>query len=74
MSVGEADAFFLPGAVVFGHSNVAGVHMENAGGKPAVYANPGSWAADRSYIFCEAREFKARNYGAHEADFKQKKT
>ncbi|HEY4707970.1 MAG TPA: UDP-2,3-diacylglucosamine diphosphatase [Thermodesulfobacteriota bacterium] len=36
-------------AVVLGHSHAAGVHVEQKG----VYANPGSWAGERSYLVYE---------------------
>jgi len=51
------------GAVILGHSHVAGVHKENAGGKTAIYANPGSWASDRSYLVYEAGEFQVKKGG-----------
>lgn len=57
------------GAVILGHSHVAGVHKENAGNKTGVYANPGSWASDRSYLVYEKGveplqgEFKVKKGG-----------
>lgn len=37
-------------AVVLGHSHAAGVTRLEADGRSGVYANPGSWARERSYL------------------------
>lgn len=39
--------------VILAHSHAAGVHREEANGRKGTYANPGSWAADRSYLVYE---------------------
>jgi len=39
--------------VILAHSHVAGVHKEEAGGRTGTYANPGSWAGNRSYLVYE---------------------
>lgn len=50
-------------AVILGHSHVAGVHKEKAAGKTAVYANPGSWVNNGSYLLYEEGEFRVKKYG-----------
>lgn len=61
------------GAVIFGHSHVAGVHMENAEGKTVVYANPGSWASDRSYLLYEGGAHSLQGAEPPQGEFKVKK-
>lgn len=51
------------GAVILGHSHVAGVHTEVIDGRTVVYANPGSWASDRSYLFYEGGKFEVKKHG-----------
>lgn len=43
--------------VVLGHSHAGGVHLEGAGNRKGVYANPGSWAGERSYLIYEDGSF-----------------
>jgi len=45
-------------AVIFGHSHVAGVTDIVAGGMRGVYANPGSWAGDKTYLVIENGELR----------------
>ncbi len=45
-------------AVIFGHSHAAGVTDIVAGGRRGVYANPGSWAGDKTYLVMENGEFR----------------
>lgn len=48
--------------VVLGHSHEAGVtHME-AGGRRGVYANPGSWAKDKSYLVFDGKGFGVQRW------------
>ncbi len=50
-------------AVVLGHSHVPGVHEVESGGKKGTYANPGSWAAGKSYLVYENGEFRVERWG-----------
>lgn len=43
--------------VVLGHSHEAGVHIERSGGRNGIYANPGSWAGQRSYLIYDNGSF-----------------
>lgn len=45
-------------AVVLAHSHVAGVHREGKG----VYANPGSWANDMSYLVYDKGGFRVERW------------
>lgn len=49
--------------VILGHSHSAGVHVVEAGGKTGVYANPGSWMNEGSYLLYDDGEFKVRKFG-----------
>lgn len=48
--------------VMLGHSHEAGVHEEVVNGKKGVYANPGSWAGGRTYLFYDGTEFSVRRW------------
>ena len=49
-------------AVVLGHSHAAGVHVEEAGNRKGVYANPGSWAGQRCYLVYENGAFTLKKW------------
>jgi UDP-2,3-diacylglucosamine hydrolase len=56
------------GAVVLAHSHVAGVYRETAGANTGVYANPGPWAGQGSFLVYSSGEFRVERYvGAGEA-------
>jgi UDP-2,3-diacylglucosamine hydrolase len=44
--------------VVLGHSHEPGVNMLESGGRRGVYANPGSWARDKSYLVFDGKAFR----------------
>lgn len=48
--------------VVLGHSHEAGVHNEQVGGRKGIYANPGSWAGDKSYLVYENGSFSLQRW------------
>lgn len=49
--------------VILAHSHVAGVHKEEANGRKGTYANPGSWAGDRSYLVYEKGALRVARAG-----------
>ncbi|MBI5970678.1 MAG: UDP-2,3-diacylglucosamine diphosphatase [Deltaproteobacteria bacterium] len=48
-------------AVLLGHSHAAGVTKIEAEGRKGVYANPGSWAGDKTYLVHENGEFRVES-------------
>jgi UDP-2,3-diacylglucosamine hydrolase len=48
--------------VVLGHSHEPGVSQIESGGRLGVYANPGSWARDRSYLVFDGKTFKVEKW------------
>ncbi len=44
--------------VILAHSHIPGIHAEGNG----IYANPGSWAGDRTFLVCEKGEFRLERY------------
>src|SRR3989304_2336852 len=55
--------------VVLGHSHEPGVSPLESGGRHGVYANPGSWARDKSYLVFDGKSFRVEKWresdGAH---------
>lgn len=55
--------------VVLGHSHEPGVNPVESGGRRGVYANPGSWARDKSYLVFDGTAFRVERWsepdGAH---------
>ena len=49
--------------VVLGHSHEPGVSPLESGGRRGVYANPGSWASDRSYLVFDGTAFRVQRWG-----------
>lgn len=48
--------------VVLGHSHEPGVSPLESGGRRGVYANPGSWARDRSYLVFDGKSFRVEKW------------
>lgn len=48
--------------VVLGHSHEPGVSPLESGGRRGVYANPGSWARDRSYLVFDGKNFRVERW------------
>ncbi len=48
--------------VVLGHSHEPGVSVIEAGGRRGVYANPGSWERDRSYLVFDGKAFRVERW------------
>ena len=51
--------------VVLGHSHEPGVNPLESGGRAGVYANPGSWARDKSYLVFDGKSFSVQRWGEH---------
>jgi len=49
-------------AVVLAHSHIAAVDTETIGTREGIYANPGSWESDMSYLLYEDGEFRLERY------------
>ncbi len=54
-------------AVVMGHSHSPGVYDVLARGLRAVYANPGAWIDNGSYLTYSYGEFKVKEFGSEES-------
>jgi UDP-2,3-diacylglucosamine hydrolase len=48
--------------VVLGHSHEPGVSPLESGGRHGVYANPGSWARDKSYLVFDGKSFRVEKW------------
>lgn len=48
--------------VVLGHSHEPGVSPLESGGRHGVYANPGSWARDKSYLVFDGKHFRVEKW------------
>jgi UDP-2,3-diacylglucosamine hydrolase len=48
--------------VVLGHSHEPGVNILESGGRRGVYANPGSWARDKSYLVFDGKAFRVERW------------
>lgn len=48
--------------VVLGHSHEPGVSPLESGGRRGVYANPGSWARDKSYLVFDGKSFRVEKW------------
>lgn len=48
--------------VALGHSHEPGVNALESSGRKGVYANPGSWARDKSYLEFDGRSFVVRKW------------
>jgi UDP-2,3-diacylglucosamine pyrophosphatase LpxH len=48
--------------VVLGHSHEPGVSTLESGGRRGVYANPGSWARDKSYLVFDGKAFRVERW------------
>lgn len=48
--------------VVLGHSHEAGVSRLESSGRKGVYANPGSWAKEKSYLVFDGKSFKVERW------------
>lgn len=48
--------------VVLGHSHEPGVSPLESGGRRGVYANPGSWARDKSYLVFDGKQFRVEKW------------
>lgn len=48
--------------VALGHSHEPGVSALESAGRKGVYANPGSWARDKSYLVFDGRSFGVRKW------------
>lgn len=48
--------------VVLGHSHEPGVTLLEWAGRQGVYANPGSWARDRSYLVFDGTDFRVERW------------
>lgn len=53
-------------AVILAHSHVPGVYREEASGGKRVYANPGSWANDSTYLVYSNGEFTVKKFSGAE--------
>ena len=49
--------------VVLGHSHEPGVNPLESKGRRGVYANPGSWARDKSYLVFDGKSFSVQRWG-----------
>lgn len=54
--------------VVLGHSHEPGVSVLEAGGRRGVYANPGSWERDRSYLVFDGGSFRVERWEGRDGD------
>lgn len=52
--------------IVLGHSHEAGVTRMEAAGREGVYANPGSWAKEKSYLVFDGKEFEVKRWKGHD--------
>ena len=52
--------------VVLGHSHEPGVNPLESKGRRGVYANPGSWARDKSYLVFDGKSFSVHRWGRNE--------
>lgn len=50
-------------AVVLAHSHTPGISKHEWLGRAGIYANPGSWAGQRSYLVYEDGEFRVERWG-----------
>lgn len=48
--------------VVLAHSHEPGVNAIESAGRKGVYANPGSWARDKSYLVFDGKSFSVRRW------------
>lgn len=48
--------------VVLGHSHEAGVSSVESAGRQGFYANPGSWAKDKSYLVFDGSQFAVKKW------------
>lgn len=51
--------------VVLGHSHEPGVNPLESKGRRGVYANPGSWARDKSYLVFDGKSFIVQRWSEH---------
>ncbi len=54
-------------AVVMGHSHTAGIYDIHARGLRAIYANPGAWVDNGSYLTYSYGEFRVKEFGSQSA-------
>lgn len=54
--------------VVLGHSHEAGVTFMESSGRQGIYANPGSWARDKSYLVFDGKSFVIERWKEHNGD------